>query len=174
MAVKNAMTADFLRSAYGGESMAHMRYLHWGDLAEKDGFPYAEQVHAGNHFNELKDQKGDYTVTAGAVFGIGTVVENLQGAINGELHEVEQMYPVYLEAAKFQDEKGAQRSFHFALEAEKIHAQLFSDAQKAAKEGKDMQLEAVYICPVCGHTVLDNAPDKCPVCGAKKEMYKKF
>jgi len=25
---------------------------------------YAEQVHAGNHFNELKDQKGDYTVTA--------------------------------------------------------------------------------------------------------------
>jgi len=49
---------------------------------------------------------------------------------------------------------------------------LFSDAQKAAKEGKDMQLEAVYICPVCGHTVLDNAPDKCPVCGAKKEMYK--
>jgi len=37
-----------------------------------------------------------------------------------------------------------------------------------------MQLEAVYICPVCGHTVLDNAPDKCPVCGAKKEMYKKF
>ncbi|NSJ92940.1 Rubrerythrin-2, partial [Coprococcus sp. MSK.21.13] len=27
MSVKNAMTADFLRSAYGGESMAHMRYL---------------------------------------------------------------------------------------------------------------------------------------------------
>ena len=30
MAVNNAMTADFLRSAYGGESMAHMRYLIWG------------------------------------------------------------------------------------------------------------------------------------------------
>lgn len=82
--------------------------------------------------------------------------------------------PYIWKRQKFQDEKGAQRSFHFALEAEKIHAQLFSDAQKAAKEGKDMQLEAVYICPVCGHTVLDNAPDKCPVCGAKKEMYKKF
>jgi len=145
MAVKNAMTADFLRSAYGGESMAHMRYLHWGDLAEKDGFPniaklfraiaYAEQVHAGNHFNELKDQKGDYTVTAGAVFGIGTVVENLQGAINGELHEVEQMYPVYLEAAKFQDEKGAQRSFHFALEAERFTLNC-SRTHKSGKRGK--------------------------------------
>ena len=39
MAVKNAMTSDFLHSAYGGESMAHMRYLHWGVLAEKEGFP---------------------------------------------------------------------------------------------------------------------------------------
>ena len=39
MAVKNAMTAEFLRSAYGGESMAHMRYLIWSEVAEKEGFP---------------------------------------------------------------------------------------------------------------------------------------
>ena len=39
MAVQNAMTADFLRSAYGGESMANMRYLIWGDMAAKEGFP---------------------------------------------------------------------------------------------------------------------------------------
>jgi len=62
----------------------------------------------------------------------------------------------------------------FALEAEKIHAQLFSDAQKAAKEGKDMQLEAVYICPVCGHTVLGQCSGQMPCLRRKKEMYKKF
>ena len=39
MAVKNAMTAEFLHSAYGGESMAHMRYLIWGDMAKKDVCP---------------------------------------------------------------------------------------------------------------------------------------
>lgn len=39
MSVKNAMTADFLRSAYGGESMAHMRYLIWGKMATEEGFP---------------------------------------------------------------------------------------------------------------------------------------
>ena len=184
MAVQNAMTADFLRSAYGGESMAHMRYIAWGNLAEKEGFPnigrlfkavsYAEQVHANNHFRELGIRVGDHTVTAGAVFGIGSLVDNLQGAINGELHEVEQMYPVYLQTAQFQDEKGAQRSFHFALEAEKIHADLFAKAQTSAKEGKDLELSAVFICPVCGHTILDGAPDNCPVCGAKKEKYKEF
>lgn len=184
MAVSNAMTNDFLHSAYGGESMAHMRYLMWGDMAEKEGFPniaklfeaiaYAERVHANNHYKEIGGNANDATVTAGAVFGTAKTVDNLQGAINGELHEVEQMYPVYLNTAQLQKEKGAEKSFHYALEAEKIHADLFKQAQNAAKEGKDMELNAVYICPICGHTVLDEAPDKCPVCGAKKEMYKKF
>ena len=36
MSVKNAMTVEFLRSAYGGESMAHMRYLGWADKADKE------------------------------------------------------------------------------------------------------------------------------------------
>ncbi|MDF2541821.1 MAG: Rubrerythrin [Herbinix sp.] len=184
MAVKNAMTSDFLHSAYGGESMAHMRYLTWGTMAEKEGFKnisklfeaiaYAEEVHANNHFKEIGGNTADATVVAGAVFGPNKTVDNLQGAINGELHEVEQMYPVYLNAAQFQEEKGAERSFHYALEAEKIHANLFQQAQNAAKEGKDIELTSVYICPICGHTILDEAPDKCPVCGAKKEMYKEF
>ncbi|MDW7650153.1 MAG: rubrerythrin family protein [Bacillota bacterium] len=182
--VKNAMTADFLRSAYGGESMAHMRYLIWGETADKEGMPniarlfraiaFAEWAHARNHFDELKAQKGDYTVPAGAVFGHTKTSENLQGAIDGELHEVEQMYPVYLEAARFQDEKGAQRTFHFALEAEKIHARMFKEAQEAAMQGKDMDLGPVYICSVCGHTTADTLPEKCPVCGAKQEKYRHF
>ncbi len=31
----NAMTQDNLRSAFGGESMAHMRYRIWGEKAKK-------------------------------------------------------------------------------------------------------------------------------------------
>ncbi len=161
-----------------------MRYLTWANMAEKEGFKnigklfvaiaYAEQVHANNHFREIGGDTVDVTVTAGGVFGTGKTVDNLQGAINGELHEVEQMYPVYLNAADFQEEKGAMRTFHYALEAEKIHVDLFTQAQNCAKEGKDMEFESVYICPICGHTVLDGAPDNCPVCGAKKEAYKKF
>ena len=57
------MTAANLRNAYGGESMAHMRYKIWGERAGKEGFPNverlfkaiasAETIHAGNHFREL-------------------------------------------------------------------------------------------------------------------------
>lgn len=185
MAVNNAMTADFLRSAYGGESMAHMRYLIWGESAEKEGFPnvarlfkavaYAEWAHAKNHFNVLKDRVGDFTVPAGAVFGLTKTDENLQGAINGELHEIDQMYPVYLNTARFQEEKDAERAFHYAVEAEKQHADLFKRAQEAVKQGKDMDAGTFYVCPVCGYTVIeDDLPEKCPVCGVKKEMFKNF
>lgn len=184
MSVKNAMTADFLRSAYGGESMAHMRYMIWGGSAEKDGYPnigrlfkgiaHAELVHAKNHFNVLKDQLGDSSVAAGAVFGHTNIVDNLQGAINGELHEIDQMYPVYLEAAKFQEEKDAQRSFRYAHEAEKIHAKLFQDAQNSATEKKDLGSETIYVCPICGFTEIGDHEDVCPICGAKKEAFESF
>lgn len=184
VAVKNDMTADFLRSAYGGESMAHMRYLHWATLAEKEGFPnigrlfvavaYAEQVHATNHYQELGHMNSGASVTAGAVFAVGKTVDNLQGAIDGELHEVNQMYPVYLNAAKFQEEKGAERSCHFALEAEKTHAALFQRAQNAAKAGKDLEIGTIFVCDVCGHTVTDKTDDYCPICGAKHEAYRAF
>ena len=57
----NKMTAENLRSAFGGESQASMRYKIWAEKAEKDGFPTvarlfratadAEKVHATLHFN---------------------------------------------------------------------------------------------------------------------------
>ena len=184
MPVKNAMTAEFLRSAYGGESMAHMRYLSWADRADKESLPmiarlfravaYAEQVHANNHFNVLGGDVADTAVTAGAVFGIKDTAENLMGGIMGEDHEIDQMYPVYLKVAEFQEEKGAVRTFKWALEAEKIHAELFHRGHEAARSGKDVDYDSFFICTVCGHTAPEKAPDFCPVCGARKEAYKEF
>jgi rubrerythrin len=178
------MTASFLRSAYGGESMAHMRYIKWGAVADKDGFPnvarlfraisYAEQVHATNHFVELKNEAGAFSVTSGAGFGVGTTSENLQGAIAGEQFEINEMYPVYVEAATAQGEKGALRSFKYALSAEKIHAAMYQEAKQAVDGGKDLELGPVQICGVCGYTAEGEIPDKCPVCGAKSDAFTTF
>ena len=160
-----------------------MRYRTTASMAEKEQMPnigrifraidYTEWAQAANHFRVLKEQVGYATAAAGAVFGAGKTVDNLQGAIDGELHEVEQMYPVYLETARCQNERAAERAFHFALEAEKIHVRLFQEAQAAAQQGRDMELGTVYVCPVCGHTTTD-LPDACPVCGLDKGKYKHF
>ena len=186
MSIKNAMTADFLRSAFGGESMAHMRYLLWGEHAMKDGFPhigrlynaiaYAEQVHAHNHFRALKDNTGGFKVDAGGEFGLKDVAANLVWAIEGERGEVEQMYPVYMHAAEMQGEKDAMRSFHYALEAEKIHMDMFSQAREYALKGNDMPIgsDKIYICPVCGFTHIGEHSGPCPVCMAKSSLFVPF
>ncbi|HDL86161.1 MAG TPA: rubrerythrin family protein [Candidatus Acetothermia bacterium] len=164
------MTEGNLKAAFAGESQAHMRYLIFAEQAEKEGksnlarmfraIAYAEQVHATNHYRELSMIEGS--------------PDNLQTCIDGETYEVEEMYPAYNKIAELQGETGAVRSTHYALEAEKIHARMYADAKKEADTGKDIKIGKVYICPVCGYTVEGDAPNKCPVCGASREMFKKF
>jgi rubrerythrin len=164
------MTKEFLQAAFAGESQAHIKYLAFAEKAEQDGKPnvarlftaiaYAEQVHAMNHLKELG--------------GVGSTVDNLTAAIHGETFEVEEMYSAYLAAAEVQGEKGAKRSMNYAIEAEKIHADMYGDAKKTAEGGEDINIGEVYICPVCGFTHIGEPPDRCPVCKVKKERFKAF
>jgi len=84
------------------------------------------------------------------------------------------MYPVYNEVAKLQGEKEAQITTHGALEAEKIHAEMYKKALTLVNEGKDYDADKIFICSVCGYTVEDEAPEKCPVCGAPKSAFLEF
>ena len=164
------MTKTNLEAAFAGESQAHMKYLIFADQAEKDGFPnvartfraaaYAEQVHATNHFKVLKKLADTST--------------NLQAGIDGETFEVEEMYPAYHAVAKLQEEAGASRSTRWALEAEKVHAGMYKDAKAAVDSQQDIKAEQVYVCPVCGWTGVGEPPDNCPICNAKKELFKIF
>lgn len=164
------MTEKNLRDAFAGESQAHMRYLVFADKAEKEGksnvaklfraISYAEQVHATNHLRALGD--------------VGSSEDNLDEAIGGENFEVEEMYPAYDVVAKLQEEKEAIRSVHYAIEAEKIHSAMYTKARQVVKEGKDIDIGDVYICPVCGYTAEGDVPDNCPVCGVSKEKFVKF
>jgi len=179
------MTVANLQSAFGGESMAHMRYLSWAEAAEKEGFANvgrlfraisrAEQSHATGHFRAMKDVKGGALVAAGGGFGLGTTSENLAGAIEGETFEVNEMYPAYLAVAQAQGEDAAVRSINFALAAEKIHADMYGKAKAAVDAGKDYEIGTIQVCGVCGHTMeADHAPDKCPICGAAAQSYVAF
>jgi len=168
------MTKDALMSAFGGESMAHMRYLIFAEIAEKEGFrnvarlfraiAFSEQVHARNHYDRLRALHEDAKVVAGALFGPGNTSKNLDLAIKGEEFEVNEMYPAYINLARLQGEKGAEISFTWAYEAEKIHAQLYSEAKQSVAQGRDRTLRGyVWICSICGHTYVgEEPPEKRP------------
>lgn len=164
------MTETFLQDAFAGESQAHMKYLAFSEIAEREGFPnvaklfkaiaYAEQVHATNHARNL----GLINKTA----------DNLQAAMDGENFEVDEMYAAYDAVAKLQGEKGAEKSIHYAISAEKIHAEMYDDAKKKVVAGKDIEVDDIHICPVCGFTHVGTPPDICPVCSVSKDKFKKF
>ena len=164
------MTEKALNEAFAGESMAHMKYLIFSEIAEEEGYPniarlfkaiaYAEFVHAKNHEKNLEIIKETY--------------ENLKAAMDGENFEVEEMYPAYDAIAKLQGERGAEQAIHYAIEAEKIHAKLYEDARKRVEEQKDAEIDEIYICPVCGYTHVGTPPERCPVCGLASDKFRKF
>ena len=178
------MTASNLRSAFGGESMAHVRYKIWAARAEHEGYPNvarlftaisrAEQVHATNHFTAMSRTGGGFLCASAGIFGLAGTSSNLAGGVQGETFEIESMYPAYMAEAHRQGEDAAERSFMYAWEAEKIHAAMFAHAKQAVDAGSDVELGPVQICLVCGHTREGDAPDNCPICSATKDKFVAF
>ena len=160
-------TTDNLKEAFAGESQANRKYLAFAKKAEADGYPHiaklfraaaeAETVHAHAHFRVMK--------------GVGSTLENLEAAIAGEGYEYQKMYPEFLKAAEAEKNQPAVISFSNALAVETTHYKLYSDALAMLKTGKDLPAASIYVCPVCGHTVIGGAPERCPVCGALKDKF---
>ena len=160
-------TEQNLWDAFAGESQANRKYLAFAEKADREGYTQAaklfraaaaaETVHAHAHLRALK--------------AVNNTAQNLKEAIDGETHEFKDMYPDMIAAAKQEGNKVAERSFNFANEVEKIHAELYQKALDNLDNQKDTDY---YVCSVCGYTCEDEAPDTCPVCNAKANAFKKI
>lgn len=163
-------TQENLKKAFAGESEANRKYLAFARKAEEDGFKQvaklfraaadAETVHALNHLRVLK--------------GVKTTEENLKQAIEGETHEFQEMYPEMIKDAEEEKETGALITFKGANAVEEIHAGLYKKALDAVKSGRDMESTDIFVCQICGNTVEGEAPDKCLICKASKQMFNKI
>jgi rubrerythrin len=161
-------TKENLYEAFSGESQANQKYRAFAKKAERDGFPNiaklfntaaeAERIHAEGHL--------------GALDGIGSTIENIKSAIDGETYEYTKMYPPMLEQAEKENHK-SKRMFKYAVAAEDVHAQLYKIALAAAEEGKDLTETEFYLCPVCGHIEFGKPKDSCPICGTLASKYVK-
>ena len=160
-------TMENLAAAFAGESQANRKYLAFAAKADKDGFPQvaklfraaaeAETIHAHAHLKVMG--------------GINTTLENLEAAIEGEAHEFKTMYPEFLAEAEKEGNKKAVVSFKNAMPVEETHHDLYTKALEAVRGGSDLPEASILICPVCGHTVDDGVPEKCPVCNVPGKKF---
>ncbi|MEO5365450.1 MAG: rubrerythrin family protein [Magnetococcus sp. WYHC-3] len=162
-------TKDNLKAAFAGESQANRKYLAFAKKAEQDGFPViaslfravaeAETIHAHTHLRNMG--------------GVADTLGNLKEAMAGEDYEVNEMYPGMVATAEAEGDKRAALGMRHAMEVEKIHSQLYRQAIAALEKGQDLDHEVLHVCGVCGHTLFGDAPESCPVCGAKRAAYQK-
>lgn len=160
-------TIDDLKKAFAGESQANRKYLAFAGKADEEGYGQvarlfraaadAETVHAHAHLKVME--------------GIRSTAENLEEAIEGETEEFTSMYPGMIERAEQEGNGAAVDSFRYANAVEKIHAGLYKKALDNLGENQEVDY---YVCQYCGNTVEGEPPDKCPICGAPKKMFKKI
>ncbi len=163
-------TKDNLMESFAGESQANRKYLAFARKAEKEGKPKiarlfmaiaeAETIHALKHLE-----------AAGKVL---STEENIETALEGETYEFSQMYPGFIAEAKEEGNTSAARSFELANEAEKAHAELYKRAMRDLAAGDDMQAESFHLCPVCGYVAVNEAPERCPICGARGSSFQQY
>jgi rubrerythrin len=156
-----------LMEAFAGESQANRKYLAFAKKADEEGYSQvaklfraaaeAETVHAHNHLE-----------IAG---GIVETKDNLLAAINGETEEFTDMYPNFIAEAKAEKNDKALWTFDVANKVEQIHAILY---QKALENLGDNPSVDYYVCALCGNTVEELAPEKCPICGASNSDFMKI
>lgn len=174
--LKGSKTEKNILTAFAGESQARNRYTYFASQAKKDGYEQIsfifeetanqEKEHAKRLFKFLNG--GEVEITASFPAGvIGSTLENLKAAVEGENYEHTQMYP---EFAKIADEEGFHEIaavFRNIAVAEKQHEKRYRALASNIETGKVFKRdeEVVWRCRNCGYLHKGKeAPETCPAC----------
>ena len=185
---ESAELIENLRTAYRGESDAHARYIAFAPKADQEGWlgvgslframASAEAIHAANHGRILRMLDGN-TEYVPAITEVRSTLQNLRAAWSGELHEIDTIYPAFLQQAREVRDVAVVRTLHWALEAEKTHARLINEALTLVefndRESWATMARPFYVCPVCGYTSeVQDEQQTCPVCNCSWRRFDSY
>lgn len=176
--IKGTQTEKNLLKAFAGESQARNRYEFFMRVAQKEGYEIIaaifqetanqEKEHAKRFFKFLEG--GMVEITASYPAGIiGTTVENLKAAADGEKEEWTELYPVFAETAKQEGLNEISIAFKMIAKVEEEHERRYrrliknlEDGSMFLKDGKVWwrcrncgyvyeAVSALEVCPACQH-----------------------
>ncbi len=181
--LKGTQTEKNLLLAFAGESQAANRYLMFASQAKKEGFQriakifeetsQQEREHAKRLFKFLEG--GEVEIKASFPAGkVGTTLENLLVAAEGENHEHTQMYP---EFAKIAEEEGFPEIatvLRAIAVAEKFHEKRYRALAEKIQNGTlfEREEEIEWRCTNCGYIHKGKfPPERCPACDHPKGYF---
>ena len=163
-------TEKNLLTAFAGESQARNKYTYFASKAKKEGF---EQI-AALFLKTAENEKEHAKLWLKELDGIGSTVENLKDAADGENHEWTDMYEGFAKTAEEEGFPDLAAKFRGVAAIEKHHEERYRALLKNIEMQQVFEKSEVRIweCRNCGHIIVGTkAPDVCPVCAHPQSYF---
>ncbi len=174
--LKGTKTEQNLLKAFAGESQARMRYTYFAKQAKKDGLEQIsaifmetaeqEREHAKRFFKFLEGGMVEITATYPAGV-IGSTLENLKAAADGENEEWTELYPEFAKVAEEEGFKEVAVAFKMIAKVEAYHEERYRTLYNNLEAGKIFEKDGkvIWKCRNCGFLHESaKAPKTCPAC----------
>lgn len=170
--LKGTKTEANLQAAFAGESQARNKYTYFASKAKKDGYVQIANIFEETANNEKEHAKIWYKLLNGG--SIGSTVENLTEAANGENYEWTDMYASFAKDAREEGFNDIAFLFEKVGAIEKEHEEryrkLLANIQGDLVFSKDG--DVIWQCANCGHICVGKkAPEVCPVCAHPRSYF---
>ena len=174
--LKGSKTEQNLLKSFAGESQARMRYDYFAKQAKKEGLEQISALFAETALNEKEHAKrffkflegGVVEITAAYPAGvIGTTLENLKAAAEGENEEWTDLYPAFAKTAEEEGFPEVAAAYKLIAKVEKAHEERYLKLYSNLDSGKVFEKDGVVVwkCINCGYLHEGaKAPDLCPAC----------
>ena len=189
MTLKGTKTAQNLITSFVGESQANMRYTLAAKVAKKEGYVQISRIfeetamnereHAARFFKflreeyKLEDIELNENYTKWPVVWHDTVT-NLQGAIDGENDEAENMYPSFADVAEEEGFPEIASAFRNIAKVEEAHRERYQALKDNIENDRVFKKdeEVIWMCGNCGYLYEGKeAPKICPACAHPQDYF---
>ncbi len=163
-------TEKNLQTAFAGESQARNKYTYFASVAKKEGYEQISEIFLKTAENEKEHAKMWFK----ELNGIGSTLENLKAAAEGENFEWTDMYDNFAKVAEEEGFKELAYKFRAVGAIEKTHEERYRALINNVETKTVFEKSSVSIweCRNCGHIVVGTkAPDVCPVCAHPQSYF---
>lgn len=169
--LKGTKTLANLETAFAGESMATNKYTYYASKAKKDGYEQIAAIFLDTASNEREHAKLWYKLMHD---GVGSTVENLKMAAEGENYEWTDMYDTFAKEAREEGFEEIARLFDGVAAIEKEHEERYRKLLANIDGGLVFSRDGdmIWECRNCGHIHIGKeAPAVCPVCAHPRSYF---
>ena len=175
--LKGSKTEANLWAAFAGESQARNKYTYYASKAKKEGYEQISEL-----FTETANQEKEHAkLWFKLIHGVGSTIENLKDAAQGENDEWTDMYPRMAKEAREEGFDEIAALFEGVAAIEKVHEEKYKKLLQNIEDGIVFSRDGdtIWQCRNCGHIHIGKqAPEVCPGCNhpqayfeVKKENY---